>query len=370
MNNNIDTKKLFYELIKVALGNPGCLSRTPSDAEWVELYAMAKKQSLVGVCFAGVQKLQAQEQTPSEMLYLQWMGMAARIQQRNELVNRQCAELQTKFSADGWRSCVLKGQSAGALYSIKDDGLVINDLSALRQSGDIDVWLEGTREDVIKYVQSVSPTKTVREHHVEMGVFPDTEVEVHFWPAVIRHFVKNRRLLKWFEEHRKEVFSQGKPTLEFHAIQMMAHMYHHLFDSGIGLRQVMDYYFVLSAIGQQPSAVERHNELYSACKHIGMTRFAAAMMYVLGVTMGLSQDLMLCEPNKKDGRFLLGEIMAGGNFGHHAEKKTRDTRNKLTSFYTGVFRNLKYLRFNYFDWFWSPLWRLYYFGWRKVNGYQ
>lgn len=54
---NKDTNNLFLELIRVAIGNQECLSRTPSKAEWAELYAMSKKQSLVGICFAGLQKL-------------------------------------------------------------------------------------------------------------------------------------------------------------------------------------------------------------------------------------------------------------------------------------------------------------------------
>lgn len=98
-------EQLFFELIQVSLGTRICLSHTPrstslgqaSADEWGELYAMAKKQSLVGVCFAGVQKLQTQRQEPPEMLYLTWMGMAAKIQQRNEVVNRQCVDLQKRL---------------------------------------------------------------------------------------------------------------------------------------------------------------------------------------------------------------------------------------------------------------------------------
>lgn len=65
---------LFFDLIRVAIDNQLCLSHTPTVDEWGELYAMAKKQSLVGVCFAGVHKLQAQRQAPPEMLYLKWNG--------------------------------------------------------------------------------------------------------------------------------------------------------------------------------------------------------------------------------------------------------------------------------------------------------
>ena len=102
--NNIDC--LFFELIQVAIGTRICLSHTPSADEWGELYAMAMKQSLVGVCFAGVQKTSPQpspegkgekslllrgdleEAYIPEMLYFTWMGMAVKIQQRNETINR------------------------------------------------------------------------------------------------------------------------------------------------------------------------------------------------------------------------------------------------------------------------------------------
>ena len=108
--------EILFELIQVALGTRICLSHTPSADEWGELYAMAKKQSLVGVCFAGVQRLQQQRQEPPEMLYLTWMGLAAKIQQRNDVVNRRCVELQERLAKDGFRSYIMKGQAVGTLY--------------------------------------------------------------------------------------------------------------------------------------------------------------------------------------------------------------------------------------------------------------
>ena len=78
------TEQLFFELIQVAIGTRICLSHTQSADEWSDLYVIAKKQSLVGVCFAGLQKLVIQHQEPPELFYLTWMGMAAKIQQRNE----------------------------------------------------------------------------------------------------------------------------------------------------------------------------------------------------------------------------------------------------------------------------------------------
>ncbi len=102
--------------------------------------------------------------------------------QRNEVVNRQCADLQCRLSADGLRCCMLKGQGAGALYKFNntlsyDDNSSINhkpltiNLQNLRQSGDIDVWVDAAREDIIEQVQKIAPTTNVREHHLELQMF-------------------------------------------------------------------------------------------------------------------------------------------------------------------------------------------------------
>lgn len=48
---------LFFELLRVAIGTQESLSHVPSVREWEELYHIAQKQALIGICFAGLQKL-------------------------------------------------------------------------------------------------------------------------------------------------------------------------------------------------------------------------------------------------------------------------------------------------------------------------
>ena len=381
----MNTEKLFFDLIRVSIGQQVCLSHTPSADEWGELYAMAKKQSLVGVCFAGVHRLVGQQQEPPEMLYLTWMGMAAKIQQRNEVVNRQCVDLQKQLSADGLRSCILKGQGNASLYVVKKgsngkEGVESN-LSALRQSGDIDIWIEGGRKKVVDYVQQIAPTDDIRDNHATLNIFNDTEVEAHFRPATLRNPIRNKKLQKFFELTSDDCFAheidleEGKiivPTAEFNIVYQMVHIFEHFFTEGIGMRQVMDYYFVLqSAKGSRGLRVQ---EVQRVVSDLGLDRFASALMWVIKtVFVGHANDdddFFPWKPNEEDGHVLINEILLSGNFGKQDERQKNMYDSRWNSFWMVHFKTLHFWRFDHWAWFWSPLWRVFGFVVRKVNGYQ
>lgn len=287
--------KLFFELIQISIGRRVCLSRTPSESEWGTLYEKAKKQSLVGVCFAGVQKLVEQRQEPPEILYLTWMGMAAKIQQRNETVNRQCVELQARLSVDGFRSCVLKGQRVAQLYTSTSSAQVQFDLCGLRQSGDIDVWLDGSHESIMEYVNRVSPTNEVRWLHTQMKVFQDTDVEVHFRPSYLECPWQDRALQKFFDSEKEACFANGSSTDRFNQVFILAHAFRHVFSEGVGLRQLMDYFFVLKNSKEQMS----REEFAEVMKATGMYRFAMAVMWIMQEVFGLEEKYLLCEPDER-----------------------------------------------------------------------
>ena len=206
---------------------------------------MAKKQSLVGVCFAAVQRLPEVERSP-EMLYLTWMCMAAKIQQRNEVVNRQCVELQEKLSADEFRTYIMKGQSNAAMYG---------ELQMLRQSGDIAVYPEGGLDKVLAYAKTYGNVGHVNELEMSVPFNSNTEVEFHYRPIIMRNPWKNRRLQRSFNEQEEACFQSrislgegltiSAPTTEFNLVHQLAHIHLHQFAEGIGMRQLMDYYFVL-----------------------------------------------------------------------------------------------------------------------------
>lgn len=364
-----ETDKLFFELIRVAIGNQVCLSRTPKVKEWQELYAMAKKQSLVGICFAGVQKLQAQRQAPNswgdergEMLYLQWMGMAAKIQQRNEVVNRRCEEVQRLINSEGLKCCIIKGQCAGRYYG---------ELSALRLAGDIDVWIEGGRKKVLEYVQKVAPTCEVIMQHAHLNVFDDVEVEAHFSPSELQSPIHNRRLQKWFKtQEQKEtcLVADGfsGPSAEFDAIFMLSHIYKHLMAEGIGMRQVMDYYFLLKHAAFD---VEKKVELMKLIDYFGMKRLADAMMWILKDVFGLDERFLLCPVDKLEGGLILDEIMASGNFGHMDGRRGK-MNGMMGRLIEPRLLTWKLAKSHPLEYMFTPINRIIQRIWMMINGYK
>ena len=312
-------EQLFFELIRVAIGSQDMLSRPPLAEEWKQLYDMAKKQSLVGICFAAVQRL-PEEMRPPEMLYITWMGMAAKIQQRNEVVNRQCVKLQAKLAGDGLRSAILKGQGVASLYD--------EHLRGLRQSGDIDVWVNAPKDKVVAWAEKVGITEPAGYLHVGTRCFEDpstgsgepTEVELHYRPTYCRCLWYNKRLQEFCDAHRDDWSERNGIVVsswKFDVVYQLSHIYRHLFGLGIGLRQLMDYYFVLRAADEGRRT--KDEELTITLKDLGLYDFAGAVMYVLREVFHMDEQFMIVPVDERRGRMLLDMVMQTGNFGHQDE---------------------------------------------------
>ncbi len=342
---------MLFELIQIALGNKESMSRTLSDKEWENLYNAAIHQSLVGICCFAVNKL-PQEQRPPQSLFFQWIGMAATVQQQNEMMDSRSAKVWQKLKEAGLNAAVLKGQGIAQEYG---------ELAALRQSGDIDVWVKGGYQRVCDYVQQIAPTTEVAYHRFHFNVFRDTEVELHHRPTLMRNLFDDRKLARWYNSYGADsfVFLKDKgfavPPPAFNRIFILTHIYRHFLFEGIGLRQVMDFYFVLRNS-------ERNDEEIALLKEFRMTRFARAMMWLLHEKLGLEEEkLMSCGQDEKEGRFVLEEIMLTGNFGQ-ADKRYRYKRFfKLRR----QWAHGSHLLIHYpSEVIWTPIWLIYHKVWK------
>lgn len=379
MKTNVSDIELFFELLKVATGNRNRLSVTPSSKEWQSLFYLASKQTILGICFYGIQKLPSQQIVNLPMpLKMQWLATTASIQSRNELIDRRCVELQERLNKDGLHSCILKGQANAAIYP--------SFLSNLRQSGDIDIWVDEEFDELVSYVNSVAPTVEITRHHAHFAAFQDAEVELHFVPLILNNPFKQRRFNQYCRIYIERccknhiVLSDGKSkitaaTRNFNIVFQLLHIYHHFFTEGIGLRQLLDYYFLMlnqNSHKDNFSLKDADGNAGHSIKMVdllGLSNFASALMYVLHVVFGLPENKMLWSPHKENGLFLLNEIMVSGNFGHFDERMPK-RMSKLRSYIYGNGKALRLGRFDRWAWFWTPLTRLYWYVWRKKRGYK
>ena len=383
-----DIHNLFTELIRVAIGNQACLSRVPSAEEWQTLYAFAEKQTLVGVCFAGIQKL-PKEQYPPKALLLRWFAIAEQIKQRNRLVNARACELQKLLENDGLRACVLKGQGVAGLYGFNDNGndddndngnLNVNDkLGTYRQSGDIDVWVDGERDDTIRYMRGHYKCGRAVIHHIDVEVFDDVSVEVHFVPSFAYSLPRYRAYRRFFNEYKDECFVPSGlgfcvPSLGFNVVYLLMHIFRHVFHEGIGLRQLMDYYFVLRNDNVNVNDNDNHKRngnAHKVLKEMGLLRFAGAVMYVEREVFGLQKEYMICEPDEKAGRLLLNEIKRAGNFGQYDPRVREAHSGGIVKLYMkNVKRIFGMVRYYPSEVLWAPFWKIWHFVWRKAKGYE
>lgn len=305
--------ELLLKLLCISIGKSESFEKVLSDLEWKVLYDLVTKQAITGICFNGVQNLLKKHgelcvNLPVK-LKIQWIGVTSMIRERNELINTKCQELMERLNRDGMRCCVLKGQGVAALYG---------DLSLDRQPGDIDIWLDGSRDRVIDYVMSIVPTKEFDQKHIHFHLFDNVEIEVH-WIPVYRNSPKFDKILgKYFEKERDRQMSNGGfPTVDFQLIHQLLHLYSHYVYEGVGLRQMMDLYFSQNkCIEQMPECV---TEVLFLFRRLGLMSFLGATQWVIQTVFEDSQ-ILLCEPNAKDGYKLLQEIEIGGNLGHYNVK--------------------------------------------------
>ena len=151
------------------------------------------------------------------------------------------------------------------------------------------------------------------------------------------------------------------PTLAFNRVYILVHIYRHLFHEGIGLRQLLDYYFVL----QQGFTEEERTETMRTLRSLRMQRFTEAVMWVLQEVFAMDERYLLTKPNEEEGRFLLSEIMMAGNFGHYDERIKRSEKvTEWDLFRRRVGRNMRFVRSYPSEVLWAPLFKLWHAGFR------
>ena len=361
----------FFAFLKYCLGSKEDMSRMIAGMDWQELYSFASKQALLGLCFEGIERLGKEypeklKQNPiGRELLMTWMGKAQQIRRQNMKVNAVASKLFSMLREDGMRCCVLKGQGNALMYP--------NPYS--RTPGDIDVWIDASRERIMEYAQKKFELgDDIRLQHLETSL-DGVPVELHFFPCSMNNPIYHVRLQKWFRRNADLQCSHivglpdgagdiAIPTSSFNVVYQLTHLYHHFFDEGIGMRQIIDYYYV----GNNDELLVIRDTLQRELKHLGLWKFAGTVMYVLKEVLGLSEDKMIVPMDEKRGRLLLAEILNGGNFGKHFTKYGHFTQQGMAKkYFLKIWRNMHFVRYYPAEALCEPIFRTWHFFWRMKN---
>ena len=415
-NFMLKQQKIFFDFLRFCIGSAKEIPSSLKEADWKELYAIAQKQCLVGVLFDGIKKLPAEHVEMKKELLLQWMAESQMLEKANVRLNVAAILVSEWFRKKGFRTCILKGQGNALKYP--------NSYS--RTPGDIDIWVEGGDKRVISFVRSISPHEKACYHHIGFPSYKGVEVEVHYRPSFLLCFWHNRKLQKYYERVKEKQFShwvmlgeQGEiaiPTAEFNLIFQLTHIFSHLMNEGIGLRQLVDYYFVIcdfykvyqnfsnpsvslskgsSTFSPSPSSSgsgdvtallgarnryalrladhqrstpdcagwDRQGMVQEELKELGLWKFASAIMYIMQEVFGMPASRLIVPPNEKYGKFVLNEVLEAGNFGKH-DARNRFGRSQLGHNLQRVYRDMRLVRYFPAEAMSEPFFRVWHFFWR------
>ncbi len=353
--------KCYGLLLRMSVACGDSIKDKLTAEEWQAIYNFSERQSLLGVMFSVVEKL-PKALRPDENLLFAWYGDCYQIECQNRFLNEKAVQTAEYYEKRGYKNCILKGQGNALMYP--------NPLR--RTPGDIDIWC-WPMKGLINFVRRHNSKGKATYHHIDAGIVDDVEIEVHYRPSFLNSFIHNHRLQKWFEEHRNEQFShrvelsEGAgsiciPTPAFNRIFLIAHIYNHVIHEGIGLRQLMDYYYVL----KQGFTEEERKRDARLLKRFGLYQAAGAVMYVLRDVFALEEQYYIVPADERRGKFLLDEIMQGGNFGWY-DPRVSHNQGAIGKNLQRLKRDFRLVRFFPSGCLWEPVFRVWHFFWRLFH---
>lgn len=369
----------FFRLLRFALGTAReCPSMTVN--EWQDAYDECERQGVLPLVGKSLETVGGVLKDPTadnrrafRRILAPWMTAVVVCRDTNKIVSRNAAAASRMFARAGFEGCLLKGQGNAALYPHPE----------ARTPGDIDLWLrrrltpeEAARERdtekdvdaVIAFVRKIAPRAKLSYHHMECPPYHGTPLEAHLRPQFLFLPGHNRRLQKYFADNADAQFANTRdigggsiavPTPPFNAVLQLCHIHNHLFYEGVGMRQIIDYYYVMFHL----SPDERARDWARLLAPMGLLSACAAVMWILVEALGMPPGLCIVAPDERRGRLVLSEIMAGGNFGQF-DRRHHWGRGQVAHNVQRLVRDVRLLRWFPSEAIAEPFFRLWHFGWR------
>lgn len=285
----------LLSLVQVAMGIPSRLPEPLSEEEWIAVRRLSEQHRLLAMAFIGMQQLDSDMQ-PSKSVQIEWALQSELIKKANERRDYLCRRAFVQLSENHIPCVVLKGQANCMNYP--------ESLRAYRQPGDIDLWVGRDLNTIVDYVYRwTRPKEGIRYNHVDFPVISDVPIELHYRPIFLCQPLRNCKVQRWLREQ----WERG-PYVEYKDFQAadnrmnvtyhLLHLFRHLFEEGIAIRQIIDYIYVLRNYSVDCCDAEIMREIES----FGLTRFAGGIMWM--ARQFDPEVPILCQPDEREGRYL------------------------------------------------------------------
>ena len=331
--------EIYLDFLRFALTDNSAVPNSVSNINWQGLLRFAKEQAVVGIYARRIlfsnDKLNECNwlgNKPNEDDVMDWMVTVSKIAKQNRKVNAVAVKVTKGFRQQGFNACVLKGQSNALLYP---------DPSS-RTPGDIDVYVhplqqgdrwrndEAAIRKAITFCKKLDKSSRAVYHHIDIPAVDKVPVEVHYRATWLNSPVNNRRLQKLLstllsrEDDTKLVALHEEageitvPGFSFNVVFQLSHILNHLLHEGVGLRQLVDYYYLLRS---HACSTEDQAWLDTSLKRCGLHQVSSAVSWMLVNVLGLPESYLITTPNESYGQQLMREMMASGNFGKYDKRQ-------------------------------------------------
>lgn len=355
----------FFKLLRFSIDPSQPVPDDIKASDWPVLFRIAKEQNIQGIIFHGMNRL-PENCLPDRQFRMKWFAISRQIAALNTKVNVNAVKVSDIFRQKGLRTCILKGQGNALLYP---DPL-------MRTPGDIDIWAEGGYKKVMKTVGKMAEGHKRCYHHIDFPPYGGTDVELHYRPQFMNNLISNSRLQKYFKKNADAQFANmvqlpdgagciAVPTAAFNRIYQMAHISNHFFHEGIGLKQLLDYYFVL----RQGFTAEEQKADAQTLRRCGLYKMSTAVMFVMKKVFCLEDKYLIVKADERLGKYLLNEIMLAGNFGFYDKRLDKYRGSQIKKNIQRLVRDARFMMLFPGESLWEPVFRLYHFFWRKTARY-
>lgn len=296
----------YLDFIKYAIGEETVISDSAESIDWYDFLQFCNRHGIIGLVFEGIQRA---DLMINEDILFKWISCVEQIKKKNRITNQRIEQVQHFFEVKKCRTCILKGQANGLMYPKPE----------VRSPGDIDIWVEGKTLDIIRMVQSITPSASYSLHHIKMPIFKDVSVEVHYRPTKMTNrkldnklqaYVKEVTKYQFLHKEKLGVIEIGCLSDEFNALYQILHMYGHFFETRNSFKQFTDYYYLL----KKGLAEEEKQQCLRMFKSLKLEKYAAGIMWIMTDVLGLEERFIIGEKNEREGRLILKESFYYGTF--------------------------------------------------------